>query len=162
MHRGIGKCITTVIMTVILFFISAGTAWAVSGDGEITNFLDKGDIWQYHLVHTIFQKGAYNRSNYFNPKSQHCTRLKSNGSWRSAKYADAGRWARDEDVNTRTNPFGSADATAGKLHCTVFYAPSSSNTNSDTSDETGENVIQPDNRINSNSADIATPAATDN
>lgn len=118
--------VIAIILSLVMLLIPAGAAWAFN-NGDYKDYKDPGARWIYSLANNPFEKGTWNTTDYYNPRRQHCTRLKSNGAWRSAIYADAGKHAHDADINTRTIPQGTNGAVAGVDTCTVFFAPSRTN-----------------------------------
>ncbi len=111
------------LLSMILLFGTASSAMAVSNVTK-PNYKTTGDVWWYSLANTPnTDVGAWNRTDYFNPTRQHCTKLKSDGAWRVQVVASAGKHAHDEAMNHRAIPYGTNKAVAGLGNCVTLYAP---------------------------------------
>ena len=111
------------ILATLLLFGTASSAMAMSNVTK-KNYKTAGDVWWYSLANSTNDVGAWNRTDYYNPKQQHCTKLKSNGAWRTPIVADRGKHAHDESKNNKRLPWGSNGAVASRGNCLTFYAPS--------------------------------------
>ena len=64
------------ILATVLLFGTASSAMAVSNVTK-KNYKTTGDVWWYSLANTPnIDVGTWNRTDYYNPTRQHCTKLK--------------------------------------------------------------------------------------